>query len=206
MEKGMKQTFRNLGISAIVLTVLGACGPNPSTRPVSFPEPTAGAAGTWSHLGAASSSALNAILGTYAGTVVRSPGAQSQPYQLVLSTLPGGPTQGSSLVGNFQFSSNGALGNIQLSGELRVGINGILNGYDTDGSPIYLYELVSSIVEAPALSDSPFSLRFLVNLKNGTAFIASQSQLGLRECLFYPTSTACNTSSLTISFAELRKL
>ncbi len=200
----MKNRFiLSASLSFALLTVIG-CAPDPIAQPQvtngTFPT-TPGQ--TLTPLGGTSSSALNAILGNYGGTVYRSNGSggeQSQPYSFTISMTPGGPTAGSNLIGTIQFSSSGPLGTINTGGELRVGINGLLNGYDTDGVPIYVYSLTSAIVSSTVLSEYPFIFELIFSLKNGSTFVPSQSQIDIRECVLYPSSSVCNTESLTVRF------
>lgn len=137
----------------------------------------------------ATGQARAALAGNYGGTLIKkldSGAQQSQAYTFTLTFKSSEePIHSGAVAGTIAFASSGAVGTVNINAETQY-LGGYLAGYDTDGQPISTYSFVTSMVEAPALSEFPISLRLILSLKNNTVLVPTHSQIYFRDCVSAP--------------------
>jgi hypothetical protein len=149
----------------------------------------------------ATGQARAALAGNYGGTLIKkleSGAQQSQAYTFALTfNASSEPISPGSVAGTIDFDSSGSIGTVNIDAQTQY-LGGYLAGYDTDSQPIYSYVFVTSMVESPALSEYPVSLRLILSLKNNTVLVPTHSQIYFRDCVsapYAPCTDMLNVSS-----------
>lgn len=197
-----------LAAASGLLVVVG-CGPRSSVPPSFAPTGNPGTILQPLNSTTIPANVVNALMGSYGGTVRKEPlsgATQTQPYTFTLSQVadPAGSGQQITMM---TFNSTGPIGAVAFEAQIKLW-NTQSNGYDTDGQPLTAYSLDSSLVNAPALTDDPevnAHIRLIISLKNQTTFVPTQSGIYFRDCVFTLSQPSCMAMLYVSSGNDLGK-
>ncbi|MGK5087407.1 hypothetical protein WDW86_07595 [Bdellovibrionota bacterium FG-2] len=137
--------------------------------------------------------ALAALLGTFGGTLVKTPeGGTStkQAYTIKIEKdQPAAPGSQYPTYLKLTFESNGPIGAVSFSSRLTMGFNGMPVNFNQS------YSFTTLAQEFPVISEYKFLVQLIMSVKNGKEFDPTQSQIFIKDCGFSQGLVCTNTAT-----------